>query len=228
MMGPSIIKPLVLKDFEIMRTPILCWWTGGLLATALPWLFAGERVFMASLILFVTAMAGAGFHGVMQTVVEERREKTLPFIMSLPITVREYTSAKLVANLTLFAVVWITLSAASLVVAVGTADSPLAKGTIPFISIVLVGILLAYTIVLTTSLVSESIGVSIAAIVIANIATQIFLWWIASLDGIRSTMGAGEAVWSRTALIVLGGQLLAVVGLLWLTYILQARKRDFI
>ena len=227
-MSRSVIGPLVVKDFEIMKTPVLCWWAGGLLSAALPWLFDGPRVFLASLILFVTAMAGAGLHSVMQTVVEERREKTLPYIMSLPITVREYTSAKLVANLMIFGVVWVTLSAASLVVAVGTADSPLAKGTIPFITIVLVGILLAYTIVLAVSLVSESIGLSITAIVVSNVATQIFLWWVVGLDGIRSRIEGSVAVWSDTALTILGGQLLGVLGLLWLTFVLQARKRDFI
>ncbi len=227
-MNRSIIQPLVVKDFEIMKTPVLCWWAPGLLAAVLPWLFDGWRVFLASLILSVSAMAGAGFHSVMQTVVEERREKTLPFIMSLPITVREYTSAKLIANLTIFGVVWVTLSATSLVVAVATADSPLAKGAIPFITIVLVGILLAYTIVLATSLVGESIGLAITAIVVANIATQIFLWWVVSLDGIRSTIEGSVAVWSSTAFTIIGGQLLAVLVLLWLTFVLQARKRDFI
>ncbi len=225
-MSRSVIGPLVRKDFEIMKVPVVSWWLGGVVASFLPFV-GGPRVVMASMILFVTAMAGAGCHAVIQTVVEERREKTLPFIMSLPVTVREYTAAKLIANLAVFGVVWLTLSAASFVGLIGAADSGLSRGAIPFVTIVLVGILLAYTIVLATSLVTESIGLSITAIVVANLATQIFLWWVVSLDGIRTTIHGPEPEWSRTAVTVLGGQLAAVVGLLGLTFVLQAKKRDF-
>ena len=225
-MNRSLVGQLVRKDFEIMKVPILCWWVGGLVSAALP-IFGGPRVFLASMILFVTAMAGAGFHTAMQTVLDERRTKTLPFIMSLPITVREYTSAKLLANLVAFGVVWMTLTAASFFVIV-KADSGLPLGSIPFVAIVLVGIVLAYTIVLTTGLVTESLGITICAVVAVNLATQLFLWWVVGLDGIRSTVQGPVAVWSNTTLTVLGGQAVAIVGLIWLTYELQKRKRDFI
>jgi hypothetical protein len=172
-------------------------------------------------------MAGAGMHAAMQTVVEERRVQTLPFIMSLPITVREYTLAKLLANLGIFTSVWLTLSGASFLVFRGPEGMP--NGAIPFVTIVLVGIFLAYTIVLATSLVSESIGGSIAAIVGANIVTQLFLWWVVvDLPGIRAFVDGDVAVWNGTAFTVLGGQLLAVAALITVTYVLQSRKTDFI
>ena len=40
----------------------------------------------------------------MVTVVEERNEQTLPFVMSLPISPMEYTTAKILANLLIFLV----------------------------------------------------------------------------------------------------------------------------
>ena len=136
-MNRSIVRQLVMKDLEIMKIPVLCWWAGAIAAVVLV-VLGGEVVGLYGSILFITGMAGAGIHAVMQTVVEERREQTLAFVMSLPITVREYTSAKLIANLAMFGAVWLTLSVASFVIFVGEEGMP--DGTIPFVTIVLVGI----------------------------------------------------------------------------------------
>ena len=221
-MSTSIVPQLVRKDLVLMKVPILLWWFGGVLAVVMT---VALDLFLFGMIVFVTCLAGAGMHPAVQTVVEERREKTLPFIMSLPITVREYTTAKLVANLVIFGVVWLTLSGASLIVFVG--PEGLNAGALPFVVIVLVGIFLAYTIVLATSLVTESIGGAITAIVGANLVTQLFLWWVVDLEGMRTVVKGDVAVWNATAFAVLGGQLVAIVALLAVTYALQARKTDF-
>ena len=224
-MSASIIPQLVRKDLHIMKIPVLCWWAGGG-AAVVATVVVGAGFFIFGMILFVTGMAGAGVHAVMQTVVEERREQTLPFIMSLPITVREYTTAKLIANLAIFASVWLTLSAASFVVFIGPEGMP--SGAFPYVTIVMVGIFLAYTIILATSLITESIGGSITAIVGANIVTQLFLFWVADLHGIRSVIGGNVAVWNWTVVTVLSAQLTVIAALIGLTYLLQCRKTDFV
>lgn len=222
-MSASIVPQLIRKDIQIMKAPALWWWLGGIAAVVTT---MTTGIFLLGMILFVTCMAGAGMHTAVMTVVEERREQTLPFIMSLPITVREYTSAKLVANLTIFSAVWLTLSGASLVVFIGPEGMP--DGAFPFVIIVLVGIFLAYTLVLTVSLIAETVGAAIASTVGANILTQLFLWWVVSLEGISASVEGDVAVWNGTALTVLAGQLLTIVALIGVTYALQARKTDFI
>ena len=167
-------------------------------------------------------MAAAGIHPIMATIVEERRDHTLAFVMSLPVTIREYTSAKLIANLLMFLSVWIT-SLASFVVFLGDGGMP--DGTIPFGVILLVGILVAYTMILAVALVSESIGMSI---VVGNLGTQVFLWFVADLYAIRSVMGGREPVWNSTAVGILLGQLTLALVLIAGTFYLQARKKDFI
>ena len=208
-----------------MKMMTFYWWLGGVAAVAAI-AAVGSRAFIFGMILFIACMMGAGVHAVMKTVVEERREQTLPFIMSLPITVREYTSAKMIANLVLFAAVWLTLSGASFVVFTGPEGMP--AGAIPFVTIVLVGVFLAYTLVLATSLVTESIGWSVASTVWANLGTQLFLWWVVDLHGIRTVIGGNVAVWNTTALTVLGAQLAVIAALIGLTFGLQSRKTDFI
>ena len=225
-MSDSLVTRLVLKDIHLMRIPIVWYWLGGILAVSIV-VIGGEPLGLAGFILFVAALAAAGIHAIMATVVEERREQTLPFIMSLPITVKEYTSAKLIANLIMFLSVWITLSAVGFVVTfAGNAGQP--DGLIPFATILLVSILVAYIFILAVAIVSESIGYSIAAIVVGNLGTQIFLWFVADLHAIRSVMGGAQAVWTATAVGILTVQAVSIVLLIVATYLLQARKKDFV
>ena len=223
-MSTSIVKQLVIKDLRIMKWYGLFYWIGGLLAIPVA-MFGGDAAGMVGIILFVGALFGAGVHCAWQTVVEERREQTLAFVMSLPISVREYTSAKLIANLLLVGAIWVTLSTASYAVFIGETWP---GGFIPFMTIVLVAIFVAYIVILATTLVFESMTPSIVAMVAANLLTQALLWWIASLHGIRSVIGGQVPVWNGTALTVLAVQAASVVGLLVLTYYLQSRKTAFV
>jgi ABC-type Na+ efflux pump permease subunit len=171
-------------------------------------------------------MLGAGVHVVMRTVVEERRDKTLTFIMSLPITVREYTTAKLLANVTVFGVVWATLSLATYAVFLGPHGRP--AGATPFVTILLVQSFVAFALVLAVSLVSESMGWAVASTVVANLGSQLFLWWVAARPGIAPFMPGDVAVWNGTVGTVITGQIGVVAVLILGTYLLQARKTDFI
>jgi hypothetical protein len=223
-MSESIVRQLIIKDLRLMKIPAIAYWLSGLVAIVVV-VVGGDVAGMTAIILFVAALFGTGVHSAMLTVTEERREQTLPFIMSLPITIREYTSAKLIGNMLLVGGIWLTLSAASCVVFIGEA---LPLGAVPFITIVLIAILLAYVIILATALIWESMTPTIVAIVAANLCTQGLLWWIASLHGIRSTIGGNAIVWNTTSITVIALQIFSIVALLAITYQLQSRKTSFI
>ena len=221
-MSRSIIKQLVRKDLVLMKGPMLLYWLGGALSVVIATVL-GQ--FMVGMMLFITCLAGAGMHPSMLTVLDERREQVLPFIMSLPITVREYTAAKLLVNVAAYGVVWSTLSGAALLVFRGPDAMP--AGNLPFVVIALVGVLLACTIVLATGITTGSLGAVMGAIVGSNIVIQTFLWWVVDLEGMRAVLGGEVAVWNATALTVLGGELAAIVAAIAATYALQARKTNF-
>jgi len=225
-MSQSIVRQLVLKDLLIMRTYVLLYWLGGF-ASIVFVVFAGSEVAgVIGFILFITAMASAGIHALFQTIVEEKSKLNLPFIMSLPVTVKEYTIAKLSANLLIFGSVWLTLSAASFVVFIG--DDGMPDGTMPFMSIVLLGILMAYTLMLATAVATGSQGYTIVATVVGNIGLQGYLWLVADLYPIRSFIGGNVAVWNTTAVSILFAQAVAILVMLVLTVFVQFRKKDFI
>lgn len=220
----SVIRELILKDLRIMKIPSLCYWLAGI-GSVLMAVFFGDAAGTIAFILFVSALFGAGVHAAMQTITEERREQVLPFIMSLPLSIRDYTVAKMLANLMLVGGIWLTLSAASYVIFIGDV---MPNGTIPFMTIILVAIFLAYVIILTTTMVFQSLAAAITAVVAANLGTQALLWWISDFHGIRSTINGSEAEWNGTSLTVLGLQLLAVALLVGFTFFAQSRKTEFV
>ncbi len=219
-----IVRALIMKDLQIMKIPSICYWLAGLgaILIAVTWSDAGGTI---AFILFISAMFGAGVHAAMQTITEERREQNLPFIMSLPITIRDYTRAKMLANLILVGGIWLTLSAASYVIFIGDV---MPNGTIPMMTIILVAVLLAYVIILATTLIFEGLAPALVAVVGANLGSQAVVWWISSLHGVRATVNGSEAVWNGTYLTVLGCQFGVIVALIALVFFAQSKKTEFL
>jgi hypothetical protein len=220
----SVVRELVMKDLQIMKIPSLCYWLGGIgaIALAITW---GDSAGTIAFILFISTLFGAGVHAAMQTITEERREQNLPFIMSLPITIADYTRAKMLANLLLVGGIWLTLSAASYVIFIGDV---MPNGTIPFMTIILFAVFLAYIMILATTMIFQGLAPAIIALVGANLGTQALLWWISSLHGVRSTVNGMEVVWNTTYLTVLGCQVAAIVGLIALVFYAQSKKTEFL
>lgn len=221
----SIVWPLVQKDLKILKVPSIAWFSLGLVAILLAIADIGTE--LVPFIVFITAMYGAAIHPIMQTVVMERQDKVLAFVMSLPVSVRQYTTAKLIANLAVFTMVWGALSIAFL--AVGFAgEGGIPDGAIPFATIILLTIFLAYTFILAVGLVGESVGFCTAAIGVASVSAHLFANWIVDHPGLAPYLSADNATWTSGAIQVLTLQVLLIVGLIVATYFLQARKQDFL
>ncbi len=220
----TVIRALIRKDLQIMKIPAICYWLGGIGSILLA-IFFGDAAGTIAFILFISVLFGSGVHAAMQTVTEERREQNLPFIMSLPITIADYTVAKMTANLSLVGTIWLTLSAASFIIFIGDV---MPNGTIPFMCIILLAVFLAYIVILTTTMVFKGLAPAIIAVVAANLGSQAYVWWVADLHGVRSTVNSLDIVWNATYFSVLGIQLAAIIGLIGLTFYAQSRKTEFL
>ncbi|HEV7767509.1 MAG TPA: ABC-2 transporter permease [Thermoanaerobaculia bacterium] len=224
-MNYFMVKRLILKDWYFQRGPIAAYTAGGLLALAFIAL-GSEASFYAGTVLLLTVMITMGIHLAMVTVVQERSDHTLPFIMTLPISPKEYTTAKILANLSLYLIPWATLTIAALLLfsSEGARDGAL----IPFTSIVLTQLLASYCLLLTVAIVSESQGWTITAMAIANLFLQGFLYWLNHQPNIARGMKGHGAVWDQMSVTLIVVELLVSVLLLSLAFVLQSRKRDFV
>jgi ABC-2 type transport system permease protein len=222
-MSYSMVKRLILKDWYFLRYPILGYLVAGALSLGLVSL-GGNGPSFAGSILLITILISVGIHLAMLTVINERKEQTLTFIMSLPISAREYTIAKILANLLIFLVPWVTLLIGALTL-LWIAN---AGGLIPFTTIILTEIFTSYCLLLAVALVSESQSWTVGAIVLGNLAFNGILYWVSHTPSIASAMKGHAVVWDRAPVTFLLAEVVAIGLLLGLTLFFQNRKTDFL
>ncbi|CAN7603988.1 hypothetical protein [Duganella sp. LjRoot269] len=229
-MSTSIVPLLVKKDFRLMRPFILSFSLVSLVSIGIVFLLHGripDWVLMnIGFLLLIGPAATCGIVLLIKTNVFEKEKSTQAFIMSLPVTVKEFTRAKLLFNLPVFGVFWLVISAVAFYLAFGLGLFP--QGAVPFITMVFLGVFVAYTCILSTSLLFQSLGVTVLSILIFELGTSAYLWTIAFLDPISRHVYGQAMVWNSTAIAIVAIQVTVAVSMVLTTLHVQNTKRDFI
>lgn len=229
-MSASIIPQLVRKDLLLWRRLILVFYGISLACIAAVPLLHGHVPDIALMNLgFTLLVAPVGTLGIVlliQTNVFEKAKSTQPFIMSLPVTVRAFTAAKLLVNVPVFALLWLVTATSAFGFAFGLGMMP--PGMIPMLAMVFLGVFVAYTGILSVSLLSQSLGTTILGILFFELGTSIYLWVVAYLEPIRSHVFGPVAVWNGTAIAVVAIQALVGAAAIVVTLLVQTRRRDFV
>ena len=224
-MNYSIIKRLILKDWYLQRWVIVASVLGGIVALGIVCL-GGQAAFMVGLILLLTALIAVGAQLAIATMVNERKEQTLSFVMSLPISFIDYTMAKVLGTVLIFMVPWTLLVLGSL--ALFAVPHGIPHGLLPFTVIMAIEILVNTCLMIAVALVTESQGWTVGAIMVGNIAINLIGYYVAHLSGIAKGMGGSAVMWSSTASTALLIEFVIIALLLCLTFFFQSRKRNFL
>jgi ABC-2 type transport system permease protein len=224
-MNYPMIKRLVLKDWYLQRWTILASLLGGAFALSIICI-GGNAAFMVGLILLITALIAVGAQLAIATMVQERKEQTLCFVMSLPISYNDYTVAKLLGTLLIFLVPWILLVLGSL--ALFAVPHGIPHGLVPFTAIMATEILVSTCLIIAVALVTESQGWTVGAIMVGNISINLIGYYIAHLPDMAKSMAGSSVMWSSTASVALLVECAAMALILCLTFFFQSRKRDFL
>lgn len=223
-MNYSMVKILMLKDWYLQRWMIVGGVAGGLASLGII-AIGSNAAFFIGLLLLITALVALGAQLSVATIVGERKEQTLPFVMSLPVSYREYTTSKIVGNVLIFLVPWVPLVIGSIALLL---YSPKSQGLIPYTAIMATEILLNVCMVVAVALVTESQGWSIAVIMLGNIGLNAIGYLVAHIDGISRWMWGPSLHWSPAASALLLAEF-AIIGLmLGGTFFIQSRKTDFL
>jgi ABC-type Na+ efflux pump permease subunit len=159
-------------------------------------------------------------------VINERKKQTLPFLMSLPMSATQYTTAKLLSTVGMFLIPWAALVVAASSFIAGHRNIP--HGVIPLTVILAAFTFVGFCVVAGVALVTETEGWTIAATVAMN-SSYGFAWYLLIRDpAIRAVGSSPVAIWNGPVLTILFGEIAAIVVILALTFYLQSRKRDFI
>ena len=221
----SILTNIVAKDFHFVRWPLLGYLIIGLLAltilASLP-----EKGFYLALVLVMSSIIIVGAHLIFSTVIGERKDKTLPFLMGLPVNYNQYTSAKLIVNLVGFVIPWAILTCAML--AIILVNDTLKDGLVPFFSIVLTELLVAHVLILATAMITESEAWSIVVMTICNISVSLFSMFVSGFSDINQFMQSDDIVWNSTSITMLVLEVIVILLLVGVIYAVQSRKTDFL
>jgi hypothetical protein len=224
-MRGSLVGQLILKDCRLQRGQILFTIAGGAIALAIvEW--RGEVPVVVGTVFFFIALILAAHMVPLAGITNERKSKNLAFLMSLPISSIQYTTAKLISTLVMFLVPWLMLVASALLLIEVRGIVP--RGSIPIMFILVLLPFVGLSLITAAALVGESEGWGIAANVFCSSTYGLFWYFMTRIPELMIPSKGPVPVWNSTALSILGGELTMVVMLLVLTFYLQSRKRDFV
>lgn len=222
LLNTPVIKQLVYKDWYLNRRLIATYIGGAIFALSI--ISLGDWQFYMGAILLMSMMIGLGNHQLGTTMINERKEQTLSFVMSLPVSPADYAMAKFLSNLAIFVVPWLILTALTTGVILLT---PLPDGFLTFALLVCVLILLNHCISWCVAMVTASEGAILIIMIGLNCLLNPALYVIANFPEIGGYTQQPEFIWSDSATFVLLAQVLAIVLLLFSTMCICLRKKVF-
>ena len=219
-----VIRKLIAKELYVNRWFI----AGSAIATALSALTAafGEMAFNIGALTWLTTVIALGVMLAIYGIMNERKEQSLQFVLSLPLSVSQYVRAKLLGLLLSFLGPWLvaTLGAAILVLAhPGVPD-----GLLPYVLALCVFMLTNFSLVLCGTLLARSESAVTVVIVLTNMLVSVYMFTIGTQAGLKDHMFGPMPVWNDTFFYVLIVELIVFVVALVLPLATAARRRDFI
>ena len=222
-MSTSIVWRLIAKDLYLYR-----WLIGVALGVGLASLFIprfGEGPNNVTLILLLTSVVALGIFIGIYGIMNERKEKSLLFVLSLPISTGQYTLAKVAAALIAFLIPWSILTAT--IVGLTLAFDPPPDGMLPT-SITMMIFLANFCVLITLALIAHSEFWAVVAVLATNISVSFYMTTVPDLPGIREHLAGPTPVWSPTVVTVLAVEAAVITLSLAALFFVQSRKKDFL
>ena len=192
----QMIKRLIVKEFHMYQKQFAAYVIGLLIGLTLIGMAKTWAFYAGGMILLVLLICVGGF-AIQSSLLNERREHTLTFMMSLPLTPMTFFWSKVLANLVLYLVPFTIVLAGTAFLVLFT---PLPDGILIW-SFLIYGFLAAnYFISLSAALVLESEGWNIFVQIAVSTFVGPFMVFIGTIDTIGKKIQGNEVVLSQEAL----------------------------
>jgi ABC-2 type transport system permease protein len=219
-----ITRKLIAKELFVNRWFIAIGAAAGVASTMVATL--GQTGFNVGGLAWLTTIIAIGVMFALYGVMNERKEHTLQFVMSLPLSIADYVRAKVLGLSLCFFIVWLVSCAAAFVLVFAKQSIP--DGFAPYLVLLCVFMLANFSVVLLGTLQARSEAQTSAIIVITNMGVSIFMFTVAPIAGIKEHMWVAAPVWNSTFWTVLVCELAVLVIAFTLPFFLAARRRDFL
>jgi ABC-type transport system involved in multi-copper enzyme maturation permease subunit len=225
-MNIQVVKRLVWKDWYLSRTVIIAGLAAGIVTIAAVVAAHGTQLaVILGMIMMVTILIGAGAM-LMVGISDERKLQTLPFVMTLPISYKEYTASKIVGSLLIFLVLWSALVAAMVLSILLLPGFP--HGLIPFVVIMSVEILMSTCLITAVAVTTESHGWTVGISQVGALSLNLIGWSIVRFPEIGGTLRSPAVHWSTTATVLILVEIGIIAVMLAAAFLVQSHKRDFV
>ena len=223
-MTRSIVLRLMIKDWYLSRSLLTI--VGILGAVSIASLYLRHGV--TSLLGMLLSLSAVMFLGILiptQTIVNERTQRNLPFVMSLPVSPMQYTTAKILANIVAFLALWLPI----MIGMIGTiAGTQVYGGLVPLMLLAAFAPFVTFAVVVAVALVTESQAGSVAAHFASNIGNGVAWFFIERAPGFWENLKGPVAIWNPTMVSILAMDIVTIGAAIALTFYFQSKKTDFI
>ena len=224
-MNTQAISILFLKDLYLSRRPLFAYFAAGIACTAIGVVPQPTFAFIG-FVLILTVAIGSGMHLLGELLLSEANDQTRAFILSLPVSLLDYSLAKIAVVLTAFLIPWSTMFACSIVL---TAALPWGHvGAIPMLVVVFLELLAAYTVQLVTAVISESVGWTVCVMVACNVFLNVFLMKLLAAPEVQEMSKSDVLTFSPLITEIMYIELGLIVAALAMALAVQTRKRDLV
>ena len=218
-----VIKLLIAKDWRLFQKQLAVCVLGGILALLLIGMATTWSFYLGSLLMIIVLICAALF-SISTSLLVERKEQTLAFVMSLPVTPLDYYLAKLAGNLVTFFVPFLVLLAGTLFVIFYT---PVPDGLVALSLLVFGHVLVAYAVALSVAMAVESEGWNLFAMIGSMVLINPFIMGVGQLSVIKEFTDTDTVVFGPAILSILTAQVIVTVAILVATGWVHGRKKAF-
>jgi len=220
----TVIRKLIVKEFHVNRVIVAGATVGGVLSILIAAL--GNVGFSIGSLMWITTIIANGVMLALYGVMNERKERSLLFVLSLPLSIPEYVRAKMLGLALCFFLPWLVATVAAIVLVLAKGDVP--DGMVPYVVLLSVYMLANFLVLLCWTLHTTSEAWISAAIVLTNMCVSIYMFVVGALPGLQDHTHGPVPVWNQTALTILAVELAVIALAFTLPFFLAARRRDFI
>ena len=222
-MNLQAIRILILKDLFLSRRPLFAYFVAGLASSAVACLPEPTLAFVG-FILVITVAIAAGIHLIGTLLLAETTDQTRLFVMSLPISLLDYSIGKISVVLTTYLIPW-TAMFACLTMATFVLDKRGSVVVLPAIFLYLLG---AFMLQLVTAVVSESVGFTICVMVGCNVGLNVLMMKLFANPEIVAVTKSDVLTWPIIVVQIVAVELVIIAVSLGLAFLFQTRKRDLV
>jgi ABC-2 type transport system permease protein len=219
-----MIKLLVIKDWQIYQKQLAAYVLGLLIGLTLVGIGKTWSFYIGALLLLVLLICAGGF-AIQSSILNERKDQTLPFVMSLPVSPMDFYWSKLLANVAIYLVPFCLVVGGTVFLVLFT---PLPDGLLVWALLICGYLATVFCVSLCTALVVESEGWNIFVQIGLSTMISPVMMGIGQIDAIARHIKTENIVWSLPACGIFLAEALVMILCVGITSWVQRRKTSFL